>query len=187
MADLNQLYSDHQLSLMRARAEMLLSRQRWPDAAVMAQRALSADAGKNPIMAAATNRILGLAWLRGGKRDAGQKKCEEALAAAQSLKDPRMLLDARMAVLEARLAAHDSAGATGLFHDLEPALKIHPESRWRALAMMAGLDRQYLPRASEALRELAARWGEARYQQYLTRRDIQKLSWPLLHTDSARH
>jgi tetratricopeptide (TPR) repeat protein len=176
-----------QLSIVRSRAEMLLSQKRWPETAAIAQRVLSADARKNPLTTAALTRILGLAWLRSGKRDAGRRKCEEALGAAQALKDPSTLLDARMAVLEARLTVRDSAGALSLFHDVEPALKAHPESRWRALAMLAELDRQYLSPANEASREFAAQWGDTKFRQYLTRQDVQALSWPLLHIDSAKH
>jgi hypothetical protein len=52
---------------------------------------------------------------------------------------------------------------------------------------MAGLDRQYFSPASEAIRELAAQWGDTKFRQYLTRQDVLKLSWPLLHPNSAKH
>jgi hypothetical protein len=123
---------------------MLLSQRRWPDAAAMAQRVLSADAGKISLTAAALTRILGLAWLRSGNRNEGRKKCEVALESAQGLKDPGLLIDASMAALEARVVTRDSAAALSLFQNLEPAFKDHPESRWRALAMMGELDRQSL-------------------------------------------
>ncbi len=175
------------VSVARSRAEMLLSQGRWSEAAVIAQRALAADTGKDAITGAALARVLGLAWLRSGKREAGRKKCEEALDAAQGLKDPGRLLDARIAVLEARLDAHDSAGALSVFRDMEPALKTHAESRWRALAMLARLDRQYFSSAREAIREIATQWGDQQYRQYLKRQDVLKLSWPLLQTGSAKH
>ena len=112
---------------------------------------------------------------------------EDGCDAAEGIEDSATLLDVRMAVLEAKVTSRKPAPALSVFHDIEPALKTHSESRWRALAMMAKLDRRYFLPASDAIREFAAQLGNASFRQYLTREDVGKLSWPVLNTNSAKH
>lgn len=174
-------------SIARYRAETLLSQNQFANAVELAQRTLADGKGLNPVTAADLERLLGLAWLRSGKRDAGMRKCREALDSAIGLKDPGSVLDARMAALEAWIAVRDPTRAATTFHDLEPTLDTHPESRWRALALMAILDNAYTARAKDAIDKLAESWGNAAFQQYLTRKDVHSLAWPILHPNFARH
>src|SRR5271157_592818 len=175
------------LSLMSAQAEMSLSLNLFRDAAAMANRALASEASRNLLTAADFQRILGLALLRSGKKKDGLRNCEESLAAAAKGNDATAAFDSRLAVLTARLETSDDAGARSVFHDLEPALAVHPESRWRALALMAGMDRQFSARAREALADLAHLWGDAAYRTYLARPDVQKLSRLVLNPNSTSH
>ena len=91
-----------------------------------------------------------------------------------------------MVTMEARFVARGSARVLSAFHDLESALGSHPESRWRALALMSMMDRQYLSPARDAIQVLAASWGDARFRQYHLRQDDYELSRPLLHSKSAK-
>jgi tetratricopeptide (TPR) repeat protein len=175
------------LNLMSTRAEMSLSLNLFRDAAATANRALASEAGRDLLTAADFQRILGLALLGSGKRKDGLRNCEESLAAAAKGNDAATTFDSRLAVLIARLENGNDAGAQSVFHDLEPALAVHPESRWRALALMAGIDRQFSVRARETLEELAHLWGDAAYRTYLGRPDIQKLSRPVLNPNFANH
>jgi hypothetical protein len=173
-------------SIARCRAEMALSRNQFSEAINGARDALSA-AASNPAGAADLTRILGLALLRSGDRGSGRRKCEEALAAARKLNYSGELFDTRLALLEALLAARDSAQALNIFHDMEPTLAAHPEGRWRVFALMARSDRQYADRAKEAMGQLDNLWGHDAFVQYLKRPDLQELSRPLLPSNSAKH
>ena len=173
-------------SIAQCRAEMALSRNQFREAIDAAGGALS-GAGAGPFVAVELTRIMGLALVRSSDRGTGLRKCEAAYAAAWKLEDPGQILGARIALLEAQLAVRDSARATVVFHDLEPALAGRPESRWRAFALMARSDRQYADRAKEALGQLETLWGHDALHQYLTRPDLMELSRPFLQTSSAKH
>jgi tetratricopeptide (TPR) repeat protein/tRNA A-37 threonylcarbamoyl transferase component Bud32 len=173
------------LYLMQYRAEMALSQGLHAEAAAISRRTLASGAGRDPLTVADLKGILGLALLASGDRTEGLRNCEESLAAAAKLNDVAVLLRSRLALLQAWLETGDRAAALGIFHDAEPALAGHPESRWRALALLARADRKYAIPARQALDELARRWGDAAYRTYLTRPDVQKLSRPLLQSISA--
>jgi tetratricopeptide (TPR) repeat protein len=174
-------------SIALHRAEMALSRNQFRDAINGARAALVATANLSPLTSVSLARILGLAQIQSGDRKAGREKCQEAFAAALKLNDPGELLDARLALMEALLVARDSAQALNVFHDLEPTLAAHPESRWRAFALMARSDRQYADRAKEAIGQLDTLWGHDAFLQYLKRPDLRELSRPLLQANSAKH
>jgi hypothetical protein len=170
---------------MQYRAEMALSQGLRAEAAAISRRGLVSDAGQAPLAVADLKRILGIALVASGNRREGLRNCEESLAAAAKLDDVTVLLRSRLALLQARLETGDRAGALGIFHEAEPALASHPESRWRALALLARADRKYAIPARQALDELARQWDDAAYRTYLTRPDVQKLSRPLLQSISA--
>jgi tetratricopeptide (TPR) repeat protein len=173
-------------ALARYRAEMALSRNEWREAIGGTRKAMQQIANLNPRAEADLTRLLGLALVRSGDRRAGLEKCASAFAGAQKRNDPGELLDTRLALLEALLAARDPARAAGVFHDLEPAFEAHPESRWRALAMLARSGRQYADRAKAALGQVDTLWGHEAFLQYLKRPDMQELSRPLLPSDFAK-
>jgi len=174
------------LYLMQERAEMSLSRQLFPEAVTITRRALASDAGQNPLMVAELSRVLGLALLGGGNKKEGLRNCEASLKAAAPLNDVAVSVRSRLALLEARLETGDRAGALNLFHETEPMLAGHPESRWRALALVARGDGQYTTPARQALDGLARLWGDEAYRSYVKRPDLQRLALPLLHSNSAK-
>jgi len=164
--------------LIQCRAEMSLSRNEYSNVIESTRSAAAKIAGQAPRTEVGLLRLLGLALLRSGDRQAGLKNCQAAFAAAQELGDPGELLDTRLALLEALLANRDFVGAASVFHDMEPALATHPESRWRALALLARSDRQYADRAKEALGQLETLWGQDALTFSLKRPDVQQLVAP---------
>jgi tetratricopeptide (TPR) repeat protein len=174
-------------SVERCRAEIALSRNQFKEAIGCCKSALASIPNLNPIAAADLTRLLGLGLLRSADRKAGLQKCSEAYTAARQLNDPAEIRDTSLALLEARLAARDSTASLDIFHDLEPTLSDHPESRWRALALMARSDRQYVPRAKQAGDQLETLWGREAMEQYRKRPDVQELSRPLLQGNAANH
>jgi len=173
--------------LASSRAEMALSRNQFRQAIDESRVALAGPAKLFPGPVVDLTRILGLALLRSTDRKAGLEKCEEAAAAAARLGDTGASLDTSLALLEASLVTRDSGRALNVFHDLQPALAAHPESRWRAFALMARSDRQYADGAKQALGQLDTLWGHDAFLQYLKRPDIQELSRPLLQSNFAKH
>jgi tetratricopeptide (TPR) repeat protein len=172
-------------TLARYRTEVALSRNEYAD--VIARTGTAGKiANLNPSTKGDLSRLLGRALLRSGSRTAGLQECQSAFAAAQELDDPGELLDARLALLEALLATRDSVRAASVFHDMEPSLGAHPESRWRALALLAHSERQYADHAKEALGQLDTLWGHEALLVYLKRADVQQF-WPLLPANSAIH
>jgi hypothetical protein len=122
-----------------------------------------------------------------GDKRGGLRKCEEALDAASKSDDVSALLSARLALAEARLENGDRTGAATLLQTTEPTLAGHPESRWRAFALLARIDRRRVVTARQALDELKMQWGDAAFAQYQTRNDVKKLVRPLLQPVTATH
>jgi hypothetical protein len=146
---------------------MALSRNQFRESVDEAGAALASNPNLSAAMTSGLTRIVGLALLRSGDRKAGLRKCEEAYATARKLGDPGEVFDAGMAFLEALLASRDSARANDLFRSLEPSWAAHPESRWRAFALMARFGPQSADRANEAIGQLEALWGHEAFLQYL--------------------
>jgi serine/threonine protein kinase/Flp pilus assembly protein TadD len=167
------------LNLALARAEMSLDQNLYGDAAMKARRSLPSDNPQNSLTVADLKRVLGLSLLAVGNKKEGLISCQESLAQAVNLADVAGVFRARLALLQARLETGDREGALDLFHEMERDLPTHPESHWRALALMARLDTLYAFPARQALEKLRA-WGESAYRTYLARPDVQKLSRPIL-------
>uniref|UniRef100_Q01QI7 Serine/threonine protein kinase with TPR repeats n=1 Tax=Solibacter usitatus (strain Ellin6076) TaxID=234267 RepID=Q01QI7_SOLUE len=174
------------ISIPRARAEMALMLNNWREARDRARSTL-AEGNVNPPAILDLTRILGLALLRSGDRKAGLQKCEEALALANKLNDVGSLVDTRLALIEALLANRDSARTLAVFHELEPLLASHPETRWRAYGLMSHADPQYAGRAKEAFTQLDSLWGHDAFLRYLSRPDFQELTRPFLQPIPAKH
>jgi Flp pilus assembly protein TadD len=171
--------------LALARAEALLSQERFSEALKYARQGLAPEQTANAVTAANLRRVFGLALLRSGGKQPGQRECEEALSATEKTGDPAALVAARLAATEARFETGHVASAMTLWKELEPSLTSYPESAWRALAMVSRFNPGYLDRATESLRELERSWPSERYSGYLKRPDIQQLARPLLSRFNA--
>jgi tetratricopeptide (TPR) repeat protein len=180
-------FPDLRVRLLRARAEMEQSAGHSAQAAAIARRLLAGDPKPNASTAIELTRVLGLAMLATPDKRGGLRKCEEALDAASKSDDVNALLSARLALAEARLENGDRTGAAALLQTAESTLTGHPESRWRAFALMARIDRRHVLTARLALDELKTQWGDAAFAQYKTRNDVKILVWPLLQPTTATH
>ena len=147
--------------LVGARAESALVQNRFADAAALARRALDSEKSAGTVVE--LKGILAVTQLHSGKSAEATRTAGEALADALKLGQPRVLFSARMAMM----GVHPSEA---LMHDLEPAFANHPESRWRALALMGRASE-----ARQALDELGRQWHADILAVYLTRPDIQSL------------
>jgi tetratricopeptide (TPR) repeat protein len=174
-----------QLQIARARAEMALSQRHFTESASGARGALESQRGQDPLTRADLTRILGLAELALGRKREGLENCEEALKATAKLEEVSVVLKARMAVAEARLRMGDRDGSASIIRDAETLLATRPESRWRALALLAGPDPRYRARARQALGQLSQELGDAAFRGYRARPDVQELLRPLGSSDFA--
>ena len=109
------------------------------------------------------------------------------MAAAGQLNQASELLNSQLALAEAQVQTGAGAGAASTLRQAESVLASQPESRWRALALLAPADPQYLIPARQALDQVAAMWGSAAFRSYLARPDLEKLARPLLTAVSAAH
>lgn len=149
------------LDLIASRAEAALLQNHFAEAAGLARRALESEKSADGI--AGLKDILALALFGSGKNAEAARLCDEALAEALKLQLPRSIFSARMALLRVR-------PSEALMRDLEPAFVNHPESRWRALAIMGRATE-----AREALDQLGRQWNPSALAVYLTRPDIRSL------------
>lgn len=160
------------IELARNRAEIELSQNQFAAAAKRAKEALRLDKSQKAPASAEFKRILGLALLGSANKSAGLQNCQNALDAAANL-DVRALLRARIALIQALLDNNNPAGALAVFRTLEPTLSDYPESRWRARALAARANRQYVVAARQAFEDLGRIWGKQAIQDYSKRPDIQ--------------
>jgi tetratricopeptide (TPR) repeat protein len=179
-------YPPLQLSLLRARANLALSRNQYGHAMALARLALAGGTA-SPGTKAELNSIVGLALLGSGQKQAGLRACEEALRTAESLNDDEVLMQTRLALVKAKLESGDRPGALAVFHQAESNLSRFPEWRWRALALMARTDSLYLTPARRALDQLTEQWGSNVIRPYLERPDIKPLARPFLSSFHAEH
>jgi len=172
-----QKYAALRAALAVERAEMALSQEKFSAAGAAARQALASNSGPEVVQLKA---ILGLALVSSGQRREGLKECEESVAAARALSDQYRLIASELALLRARVENGDAAGARAQLDQLTPVLPNHPESRWRALALMGRLDAAYKADAVKAAEDLKHGWGDAAFLAYERRPDIARLLRPLM-------
>ncbi len=173
------------LRLLRARAGMALSQERFADARNQAERALERATGSNDRgVQTELRRILGVALAASGQPAKGLPLCRESLESAISAAQDSEAVQARLAMAEAFLYAGDRAGALATLRGHEPDAH-YPESRWRALALLARAGGAGNEQVRTAARDLRQLWGDSPFQQYLTRPDVAHLTRPLPITTPA--
>ena len=165
------------------RANIATSQIQYAEAKKQAQLALDLSE-KIPDIAARSKRALCLAQALSGSASEGRKLCEEALAAAQSLKSRELITSAQLALAEAMLLDKDTAGALQTALDVQKIFGQSGQkaSEWRALLIAARASdlagdktaaRDYAARAETACSALQQLWGADSYESYLRRPDIQ--------------
>jgi len=160
------------LMLLVRRAEMELSAGRYSDASALATRAIAEGADKEPLLEAQLQDVIGQVQMAGGKASEGLSKCRKSLETVTGADDAALLLSVRLIVAQAELDSGHKDRAAALLQQINPTVHDRPESRWRALALRARIDRSFAATAMEAQKDLGTLWGEAPCRQYLQRPDI---------------
>ena len=161
--------------LSYGRAAMLLSQDRFEEAAGAARAALAADLSRTPGIRNQFERVLGLALVGIGRKDEGVRKCVEARTRIVSDQEIDDIPEAGVAVLESLVTAGENQSALRVFHEIEPSLAAYPELLWRAQTLISRATGQYKDAARESLLKLSQMWGESAYTTYLTRPDVVRL------------
>ena len=167
-------------------SELLMTERKFNDAIKEGETALSMAGSEFKSTAVRSKSIVGLARSMTGKGAAGQKRCEEAVNEARSLKDPYQLSQALLALAQAALNAGDAQRAFTAATEAHQrfAANGQHESERRA-ALVAGLGaeksgdktkaRDLASRANTILIGLEQAWGGNGYAQYLGRADVDAL------------
>jgi len=167
-------------------ARMALSESKFPEAMSKAQKVIELAESDFKVIAAEAAGVLAMAQSLSGQPAAGQKRGEEALRLARSLRDPLPVSEILLALAEGALAAGDAQTSLASANESRTrfaAAKQH-ESEWRALLIeglaneKAGdklLARQLTAQATNTLAGLEQAWGSDNYKSYLARSDVQRL------------
>jgi tetratricopeptide (TPR) repeat protein/predicted Ser/Thr protein kinase len=166
------------------RAQMALSRQRYPEARTRAQKVVGDSDFKGEGVPIQARYTLGLTHSFSGARAPGQSLCNEAVALAKDAGDAALQSRALLALAEVQLK--NSAAAPALANAREAEARFSAagqmESAWRAALVAALASRalhdeagatQSLNKALELQSGLRQKWGDEAFKTYLTRPDVQ--------------
>jgi eukaryotic-like serine/threonine-protein kinase len=166
-------------------ARLALSERNFGEARARGKLALDA-AGNQQDVTIEAGYTIGLANALSGAKPEAKKLCEEALALAERVGDPRLISNAQLALAQTLLENNDARGA------LDMALRAHAsfsragqqDSEWRALLIAARASRSlndqektqdYAQSASAVLLAIQQKWGDESFEAYLRRPDVQYL------------
>lgn len=179
-------YKDLLAEVTWSTAALALSQKNFPEASSKALKALELAGSEFKLTAVRAGATLGLAQSRSGQAQAGRKRCEDAVKLARTMRDPRPLSDALLALAEAALASGDAQTALNSAAEAQQrfAGAKQFESEWWALAIQAQASeklgdkdnaRQLASMAEAKLSSLEQKWGSDNYKSYLTRPDVEEL------------
>ena len=128
-------------------------------------------------------QILGPAEALSGSVRAGLQHCQEAVTKAESIKDDRLLGEAKLNLARSKAIAGQWQESLTLANQAQELLSRfgRVESEWRAWLVVArsyqslkqsSQARDAVLKAEETITRLRERWGESAYNLYLTRKDI---------------
>jgi serine/threonine protein kinase/lipopolysaccharide biosynthesis regulator YciM len=131
-------------------------------------------------------QILGSAEALSGSVRAGLQHCQEAVTKAESVKDDRLLGEAKLNLARSKAIAGQWQEALTLANQAQELLSRfgRVESEWRAWLVVArsyqslkqsAQARDAALKAEETITRLRERWGADAYNLYLTRKDIKPL------------
>ena len=166
-------------------ARMALSERNFREARISGKRALD-SAGSQQDIAIEAKYIRGLADLLSGAKPEGRRQCEEAMAAAAQASNPHLRSGAQLALAQALLETGDAGRALEMALEAQTSFARtgQQDSEWRALLIAASASRstgnqakakEYATRAAAVLLAIQQGWGDAAYDKYLQRPDIQYL------------
>jgi tetratricopeptide (TPR) repeat protein len=174
-----------QARLRQARAECELRQGHAAAAESLVRRALAGDPKADTRGMAETYRILCLSQASLGQGSQAVASCRKALDILTGQHRPKRRIEAQQALGGALLVDRKRDEAMAVLREIEPQVADQPELRWRTLALIASVDRQYRA-AADALAALSAQWGSAAMTAYLKRSDVVPLARPLLALSSAK-
>jgi tetratricopeptide (TPR) repeat protein len=161
---------------------MALTQRRLEQAKADGKKAL--DLGGTPDLVLQAKHTIGLAQALSGEPQPAITLCEEAVASAKQLNNPRLLSSALLALSEVQLLGNDAQAAltTALRAQAMFARAGQQDSEWRAWLVAARASQRagdksamqdYASRAEGLCAGLQQKWGAEAYRDYLRRPDIQ--------------
>ena len=168
-------------------ADMALSRQRFSEAIMNAQKALSTAGSQYKAMAVRAGATLCVAEALSGKQASARKHCDEAVRLARTLKNPLLLSEALLASAESALASGDAQAALNSASEAQQRFSsgTQREHEWRAFAISARAaekladnkerTRQLASEAGRILATLEKTFAGDNYRTYLSRPDVKEL------------
>jgi len=167
-----------------ARAQMALTQNRLPEAAVKGQQSLDLSGSQYKETGIQARYTLGLVRARSGAAVAGKKMCEDAIAMARDRANPRLLSQSLIALAEVLLGAGESSEALKAASEAQQRFARwgQTDSEWHAALIEARASRiagqgqaahDFASRADELLSSLKQKWDPETYNQYSARPDIQ--------------
>jgi len=170
------------------RAQISLSQDRFGDARTGARNVLKQSAFKGEGVPIQATYTLGRAQARLGAKAEAQNLCQESVRLAKEADDAAVLSRAMLALAEVQLECGNAAEARASANDAAQRFSQagQQESAWRALTIAARAShwlhdeasaQESLQNASRVVAELRQKWGEQVFALYLSRPDIQELSF----------
>lgn len=165
-------------------SQMALSERQFAEAKAKGQQSLNLAGTQYPDVVVQAKIAIGLAQALSGAPQPARRLCEEAVATAKTLNNPRLISSSLLALAEALLLGNDAPRA------LEAALQAQAmfaqagqqDSEWRAWLIAARASQlegnqstmqEYASRADSQCAALQQKWGAEAYDGYLRRPDIQ--------------
>lgn len=165
-----------------ANAQMALSERRFAEAKAKGQQSLDLAGNQYPDATLQAKLAIGLAQALSGAPQPAKKLCEEAVATAKDLNNPRLISTSLLTLAEV-LLGNDAPRAltTALEAQAMFAKAGQQDSEWRALLIAArasqlsgrNTTQEYASRAGSQCAGLQQKWGDEAYNGYLSRPDIQ--------------
>ncbi|HEX5731742.1 MAG TPA: tetratricopeptide repeat protein [Blastocatellia bacterium] len=164
-------------------AQMALSERNFAEARKKGQRALELAGTQFKDVAIQAKYCIGLADALSGAARPAVQACEEAVAMAREIKNPRLVSSALLVLAEVMLEANDAKGALRAVLEAQEifARAGSQDSQWRALLVAARASRiagdgpqttDYVTRSDKLLLALQQSWDAEAFSSYTKRPDI---------------
>jgi ATP/maltotriose-dependent transcriptional regulator MalT len=166
-------------------SQMALSQGNLLEAVSKSRQSLNLASAQARYASVEAKSILGLSLIFSGVKAEGRSLCEEAFEMAKHTDNHLLLSRAQLALAEATLESGKAQGS--LFNALEAQKSFEQsdqlESEWRAWLIASRANRlldkstlaqDQLARSENSLSRLQQKWGEAIFNSYISRQDIQR-------------
>lgn len=165
-------------------AQMALSERNFGEARKKGQQALELASTQFKDVTIQAKCSIGLAEALSGAARPAIQACEEAVAIAREIKNPRLVSSALLSLAEVMLEANDAKGALRAALEAQEmfARAGRQDSEWRALLVAARASQiagdgpqaaDYVTRAESRLSTIQQKWDAEAFEGYAKRPDIQ--------------